>query len=1269
MFRRSDGKVVARVLAGYREEYGALVERYWPLAYSVGFAHAGNFEDARDVAQDALVAAFQRLDTLRETEKFAPWLAAIARNVASKLLAKRRREKAGGPETVPDYFIPDLEGREMREMVHAHLMQMDEGPREVLVLHYFSGMSTREIGRALAISSDAAEKRLQRARKELGDALVEHLREPAECKLDDKQRGSVMALVIAAPVAWETAGAAAGSAAAAGNLAAQASRLYLWWAAAAVCVAGGSVFLWQSGIVGGAHDNAGTELSGASVADTTPVSAPAAPVYTPIPEGGAAAGAPSAEGGSRTITGCTLNIEQKPVSGATVQLVEWKGEPDRLWDARILQTTSSDDQGTFCFHNVKDDNLLVLACTQGTIGYGVFYLETPGFEVPVPMFPAKSLTGRVTDSEGRPVADARVSPFYEGADGKYVPRRQGGGGLIVPPQLYKALVVKSDAEGLFSIPRVWPGTWWVLARAEGTGFAKSPAVHAGTTGIELVLEVEGGIEGTVIDSEGAPVAGATVIGLAGSPLDMFMVVTGADGRFAVDSLPPGPCGFHVKHARLQMEENREPVTVLPGQTASCEIVMKKGGTVTGRLTDASTGEPVAGATVRVFPEEPVTVDDSGHYRIDNIKRVNTTLDAGAPGYESQHLQVFAGGPGQTLEQNLQLVKLSEDKKTRVRGRVQDEAGQPVSGASVWVGGQNSSDTAADGTFEIAGNFGGPVYVLAHKLELSSELSGPFTLNEEGLEDLTLTLRGGWSHIRGRMVNGNGQPVPDIDVRFKNDQTGIELYSQYSNQIGWFQAWAVLPGTYTITARTTSFQETEPVQVEVPSGSHVDGVLLTCGGKGKLTIEGVVVDDTGKLLPGQSIWASSETGLFGVVVTDEHGRFIIRDLEDCEYTIQDQKVAAGTRNVRVVMPRTATIIGRVVLPDGTPADNFQVGWIGEQVLQYWRPIQNHADPANGEFELRGLGSDGTACVVVKAEGFSPGLTPVSELKPGETRRGVVVRLEGQADIAGRVILENGKPLAGAKVFVQMPEPPFDVKPHLSEGQSHHQGVTNENGEFVFHALYCLPHCIWAEHEGYPDSDVLHVEPIGGKTLEVTITLPIGGTVTGRVTMAGRPVAGAGISLLVLRGEQSDIGGSATTGADGKYKIEAVMPEVLNVRASIDGRHRTIRDVAVSAGRTAVADFDFPAGSASIAGQVLVNGEVPKELFVSAWSESEQWLFFGKDTAEYHAPSLPAGNWIVGAEIPANEVDDHHGYSAHREVNLIAGQILELNFELPERRAEE
>ncbi len=60
--------------------------------------------------------------------------------------------------------MPDVEAREMREMVRAHLMQLEEGPREVLMLHYFSGMSTRQIARTLGISIDAAEKRLQRGK-------------------------------------------------------------------------------------------------------------------------------------------------------------------------------------------------------------------------------------------------------------------------------------------------------------------------------------------------------------------------------------------------------------------------------------------------------------------------------------------------------------------------------------------------------------------------------------------------------------------------------------------------------------------------------------------------------------------------------------------------------------------------------------------------------------------------------------------------------------------------------------------------------------------------------------------------------------------------------------------------------------------------------------------------------------------------------------------------------------------------------------------------
>ena len=63
----------------------------------------------------------------------------------------------------------------MYELLRTQVMSLEEGPREVLLLHYFSGKGVREIGEVLDISTEAVKKRLQRARDLLSSKVMEQL--------------------------------------------------------------------------------------------------------------------------------------------------------------------------------------------------------------------------------------------------------------------------------------------------------------------------------------------------------------------------------------------------------------------------------------------------------------------------------------------------------------------------------------------------------------------------------------------------------------------------------------------------------------------------------------------------------------------------------------------------------------------------------------------------------------------------------------------------------------------------------------------------------------------------------------------------------------------------------------------------------------------------------------------------------------------------------------------------------------------------------------
>jgi len=66
-----DAYLVRRAQEGYLDAYAELVDRYSGLAYRVALRVVGNHHDAEDVAQEALVGAWQQLPNFRAQSTFS----------------------------------------------------------------------------------------------------------------------------------------------------------------------------------------------------------------------------------------------------------------------------------------------------------------------------------------------------------------------------------------------------------------------------------------------------------------------------------------------------------------------------------------------------------------------------------------------------------------------------------------------------------------------------------------------------------------------------------------------------------------------------------------------------------------------------------------------------------------------------------------------------------------------------------------------------------------------------------------------------------------------------------------------------------------------------------------------------------------------------------------------------------------------------------------------------------------------------------------------
>jgi RNA polymerase sigma-70 factor (ECF subfamily) len=179
-----DRELVARAQAGDLAAFEPLVEKYrqrvWRLARNV----VRDREEARDVAQEAFIRAFQALPSFRGQSAFYTWLFRITMNVAAdRVRARAARGRAFGTEPVPEEEWDRLmveqgdspatsAGRaEERARITRAVDTLPEHHRTIIMLGDVEGLSYREIADVLHIPMGTVMSRLHNARRKLRDAL------------------------------------------------------------------------------------------------------------------------------------------------------------------------------------------------------------------------------------------------------------------------------------------------------------------------------------------------------------------------------------------------------------------------------------------------------------------------------------------------------------------------------------------------------------------------------------------------------------------------------------------------------------------------------------------------------------------------------------------------------------------------------------------------------------------------------------------------------------------------------------------------------------------------------------------------------------------------------------------------------------------------------------------------------------------------------------------------------------------------------------------
>lgn len=175
----NDTELIKQTLEGDQNAFGVLVKKYQEQIHALAWQKIGDFHIAQEITQDAFITAYQKLNRLKNPQRFSGWLYVITTNMCNMWHRKNRQQTQSFEETDPkeldelyysEYVTHEREEdrkEHQRSIVKKLLNKLKESDRTVITLYYLAGLTTEEIGEFLGVSKNTVKSRLHRARNKL----------------------------------------------------------------------------------------------------------------------------------------------------------------------------------------------------------------------------------------------------------------------------------------------------------------------------------------------------------------------------------------------------------------------------------------------------------------------------------------------------------------------------------------------------------------------------------------------------------------------------------------------------------------------------------------------------------------------------------------------------------------------------------------------------------------------------------------------------------------------------------------------------------------------------------------------------------------------------------------------------------------------------------------------------------------------------------------------------------------------------------------------
>jgi RNA polymerase sigma factor (sigma-70 family) len=623
--RLGDRQLLERFTARRDESaFAALVRRHGPMVLGVCRRVLGNAHDADDAFQATFLVLAGRAASVARADSLGGWLYQVAYNTALKAraraAARRRREQRPDDRSCPDP-LSEVSGRELLGVLDEELRRLPERYRAPLVLCYLEGLTRDEAAGRLGYSQSTMKRRLEEGRERLRKRL--------------ERRGLALSAALLT--------AAVGGAVVSPSLAAAA-------AGAALLVAAGKRPIVSAGVAsllapGAGPGKAAALLAAVLIATVAGVLAYRAPAAARVaPPAGAveppkAPAPPPTTKEDTTVSGRVLGSDGKPVAGApVVVLAKLPGRtrsdatvPPAAAPAAVSAEGKTDGEGRFRLKMPRTssaqygDVYVIATAEKHAPAWRRLSPDGGPWEAELKLPPEQVIRGSLVDLQGQPAAGVKVTPEYLGGMTDGQPDGFWTGALPSRAAPWPAaattdekgqfvirgcnrdqgvtLTVNDDRFAMQSFRAEAPGKPRPEQRTLGYdvgGFLHENRREADEKGqpevLKLSLAPARVIEGRVVYGDtGKPAAKAWVSGACTDADGRFLLRFAGRDAVTLEVYPaegePYLSIFH--RAKWEKGAVKQEVT----------ITLPRGVVVRGKITEAGSGKPVAGAAVQFWPQD------------------------------------------------------------------------------------------------------------------------------------------------------------------------------------------------------------------------------------------------------------------------------------------------------------------------------------------------------------------------------------------------------------------------------------------------------------------------------------------------------------------------------------------------------------------------------------------------------------------------------------------------------------------------------------------